>query len=564
MSDPPAPPKKAFSFDLGFGSGNAPALAPLPREAKSPFRLLVVAPLAPPPHARTRDVAPRASGAARSTVVDRNTLDEAFAALAPAISLQLPDPVLPGTPPIEIELALGGLRALRPAAIADAVAPVRALLDARAEIEEVRRGRRSRADARAKLAPTFPKPAWADALLGAAVASPAEKQASAIDALLSLVDFADAPAGASTPGAADAPALVDAGAAALAIVRGILRHPELRRLEQAWRAVDLLLRNVDASATSVELVAAERDEVADALVARLAVDPSPDLVAIDQEISPSAADLDRLERWAALGEVALAPVVVGGAAGLLGFEDLGKLAHSSRRFRDPQGPFAIAFAALGSRPALGWAVVAMNRAVGRSLHEARVGGLELREVASDALRVNAWVAIAIAAARAHARCGFAGDLAGAAAGRIDGLPVAPSVWEPGEASVEAFPDHEVVAEAAMAGVALVAGVPNRDALVVLRAPVVGGSPRERGSLADQLFVSRVVRTARESLRGSSGRAADARAAALRSALAAAFGEQSGISSSVALAGPALVVTVEPHGAFGVTLEHLELEWPAEG
>ncbi len=563
MSEPAAPPKKAFSFDLGFGdAGATPAATALPREARAPIRLLVVAPLAPPAHARTSASSP---SNAKSMKVDRATLDEAFAAIAPSIALQIPDPIVAGARPLDVTLPLGAMRALRPASIAEGVEIVRALLDARHLLDDVRNRRVDRGAARATLATSLSSAAWAEALLGAATATPVQAQAqahaSAIDSLLSQVGFADEPE--TTSAATLAPAATtDPGAAALAIVKAILAHPELRRLEEAWRGVDSLLRQTDAKTTDVELIAAELDDVAGALVERLAAEPGFDLIAVDHDLAPTPADLDRLERWAAIGEATMTPIVVGGTPALLGFDDLATLARSSRRFRDPDGARAIAFASLRARPALRWAVVAMNRVVARPLHEARIGGLELREEARDTLRVGAGFAVLIAAARAHARAGIATGLVGAEAGRIDGLPVAPvalALGEASEAAVASLPDHDVVAEAALAGVTLLAGVRNRDAVVLLRAVMVGGTARASTSLADQLFVAQIVRRVSAALRGASGVGAEARVLAAKNVLGALLGET---PIEVVVEGPSIVVRLRPAGFQGVTLEDLELEWPA--
>ena len=402
------------------------------------------------------------------------------------------------------------------------------------------------------------------------------------EVLAKAIGEAPAPAGAMPPGAGRLlDDLLDVHEGKLAAAAGggevlvarVLGHEEVRRLEAAWRGLKLVVDRADASAgASVEVWIASRDEVEEALAAMATAEEGPpDLIVVDHAVEATARDLDLALRWARAGEGLGVPVVAGGDASLVGLDDLGSLARSTRRLRSADGPRAAAVRSLAARDEARWIALALNGLVARPRHtrEDARGGVALEEAAD--LIAGGAIGVAMVALEEAARDGWACRLDGA----LGGLHVRMGD-DRGQAvamACEALVRDDVAAEAAAAGLIVLTPAPNKDVARLPYAPMLyrgrpdagGASPAASLRLGDQLFVARIARMVRQV---AAAIAPETPVAAAREvahlALAEAFiGEARApeIRVEVESSPPRLVVHVRPRGFRGVRLDDVALEAP---
>ena len=280
-------------------------------EDKRVFRVVVVSQLVPGRDWGTGRVPPL-----DPIAIEATTFDAVMGQLAPSLRIEVPDPFDGGAPPLAVDLVWRDRKAMRPneivAQVPSSPGPRRGLGSHRV-VQDRGGAAQAPADAaRAELARMLPRPAWAGrpssarwrrprgprglhALPAADAAKP--PAASGLDALLDMVDVLDrsAPRGprARSPGSAERDLAHRGGrrgeratgsrlcaaarrrghgaraarrGAFRALVSSILRHPEVRRLERAWRGLRLLVENAEKRAgVEVDVVCATRDEVTDAL-----------------------------------------------------------------------------------------------------------------------------------------------------------------------------------------------------------------------------------------------------------------------------------------------------------
>lgn len=616
------------SFGIAFGQKGAqepPAKTP----ERGSFRILVIGELAGRDDSRTS-----ARPSFEPRPIDRYTFDARLAELAPALALEVADPFDPRAPAVRVDGRFGELRSFRPDGLVESFPVLRALVDARRVLEATRDGRTNLDAARATLGRALPRIAWVDALLGdappaqaevrevpkpseALVTEPSSMLGTGLDALLSRIDVGGEPApapkapspeparpaqspasivaavaksarpGASSARATDlASAITRAEKAAAALLGSILRHPEVRALERAWRGLKLLVDRADTrSGVEIDAVAAAPDEVEEVLRTVLSgagsesVRPPVDLVVVDVTLSANARDLSRAEAWAALGAALRAPVVTGGDASLLGFDDLPSLQRSQRRIESLDDVRGAGVRGLASREVSRWLAIAINGILVRAPYDpssARLREIGFREDVADRTHsVFACPAFALAAlaAGSFVRNRFASELTGARAGQLDNLPVR----EVTENDVTyAFPlEHLVSVETqktvANIGFVLLGCAPNHDAAIVVRAPTLYrgekasqvGEPAPETTLGDQLFAARLSH-AIEQLAAAIPSSTDPRAIdeVVKLSLAELFAAgRKGPDVSTRVERGQLFVTVVPHGYASVGFEEVTLAAP---
>jgi type VI secretion system ImpB/VipA family protein len=362
------------------------------------------------------------------------------------------------------------------------------------------------------------------------------------------------------------------------LLDSILHHPEVHRLEATWRGLRLLVEHCDRRAgVEVDVVCAGPDEVAEALKRLMdAVTRAPaDLILIDQVLEPTALDLERLEKWGSLAEALLAPVVVGGTAEMLGVDSLARVARSTSALSTSDDPRAIAVRAVASREAAQWIAVVLNDALVRQPYTASTSRQTDPAYEEDPHDAGAHVfthggyVIAALCARSHARVRWPTAITGGRDGVVGNLPVH-TIREGGQelaAALEVVPTEDAVREAARAGLTLLTCVPNTDAAVLSRAPVLhranGGKSAAASTLSDQLFVGRFARAVQQ-IAGAIPRGTEARAAedVARIALAELFDRAAPpgpeIVAKVDAAGSSLSVTVRPRRFAGVAVDEVTL------
>ncbi|WP_437729971.1 type VI secretion system contractile sheath domain-containing protein [Sorangium sp. So ce1335] len=561
-----------FRFHVGE-DGGAAARGPL-----LPLRVLVVADLVPrDPH--NAGASPPA-GASR---VDASRFDNLFAMLRPRIAIEVPS-VLAGGRPARVDLSPTSLKSFRPDALCAEVPLLRSLLDGRRVLEGLRDGSTTLDKARGELDRLWggsplvrdilglvperegaspARPAAAAAERPAAAAAPAAPTGGAdIDALLSMVDLgggggeaAAAPAPpTATPGdagpkpagggrfseliatvaasarpragqpARPAEAIAQIERAIGAQIGAILQHPEVRRLEEAWRGLGLLVDRVKAAeGVRIEVVSARPDEAAGALARVIAqtasTEPPASVAIVDVAIDGTAASLARLEEIARVAEAHAIPAVVNGAAGLLGVDDLGGVERLDNKAALFRAPHRAPWRAAAARHSVRWVAIAMNRVLGRMPYDRSTSRIReaaiVEQPADEGGRV--WISpaylVGALIAASFRETAWPCRIAGAKGGGVLGdLPVheVKGAYEGDEGvaiPTEAFVSTDTQRDLAKSGVLLLASAPNSDAVYVLHAPTAYVPPEkltydsptaepdarlDRVSLVDQLFVARVV------------------------------------------------------------------------
>src|SRR5262249_7668870 len=148
-------------------------------------------------------------------------------------------------------------------------------------------------------------------------------------------------------------------------IGAILQHPEVRRLEQAWRGLRFLTERVQShSGVRIQVVNARPDEIADVLVravrANASSEPPVSWRIVDVVIDGSALSFTRLEALANAAEEHNLPVIVNASAKLLGVSDLGEVERLDNKgglFTTPQ---QAPWRAISAKPALRWVTMALN------------------------------------------------------------------------------------------------------------------------------------------------------------------------------------------------------------
>ena len=315
MSDSPI---KGFSVWFGSGkkgqSGDGGGSGEGASTSRGPMRIAVLSALCAGDEYSTR-----AKASAEPMPIDKIAFDRVMAKLAPAFAIELKDPFAPEADPVKVELRFAELKSLRADGIVEQVPVLRALVEARKIVTQIRDRKLAADEGRAQLARILPRSAWADALTGevaairptlptgvkppsaAPAAPPPKPKADALDDLFSMVDTkknaddvetAPAPKVApKEPGPSEFSALIASVArggktpvARPAAVVGtaiekvdrafgrllgeIVRHPEVRRLERAWRGLKLLVDGCETRAgVEVDVIPVAKDHTEDAITA---------------------------------------------------------------------------------------------------------------------------------------------------------------------------------------------------------------------------------------------------------------------------------------------------------
>jgi type VI secretion system ImpC/EvpB family protein/type VI secretion system ImpB/VipA family protein len=624
---------------MKFGVGDDDGVAE--RGPVLPLRLLVIADLVPrDPHNAG------ASAPAAPIRVDPARFDELFGRLRPRIAIDVPSVLAEGRP-VRVDLAPTSLKSFRPDGLCAEVPLLRSLLDGRLVLDRLRDGSSTVEQARVELERLWSGSSFAREVLGligapraaAAAPSPAAPAAAAvapsttgggdIDSLLSMVEVgarAPRPAPATVPEVpsararagtsgrvADLIASVALGGRATAggvrpteaIARvdkalgaqigAILQHPEVRRLEQAWRGLRLLAdRAQPHGGVRLELLSARAEDAGDAFARALASgtdEPPIGFAVIDVTVDGSAASFSRLETLASAAEEATVPIAVNASSKLLGLDHLAPV----ERIDDKAGLFGAPerapWRSAAAKPPMRWVGLAMNGALARPPYDkatARVREAVVHELPDDDGGF-VWIppayllgALVVASFRDTGwPCRVVGPQRG---GVVDNLPVReiPSGYEGDDAvaiPTEAFVSTETQRALAKMGVLVFASAPNSDAAVAMTAPTAYVPPDKRShdsattepearldrvSLGDQLFVARLAQFTRAlcSRLPASSDPAEVQPV-VEGALWTLFesAPPGGLEISVRAKTGSVEVTVRPRRFLGVALEEVTLEIP---
>lgn len=607
-----------------------------------PLRLLVVADLVPRAPYNAGASAPE--GAIR---VDPQRFDDLFGKLRPRIAIEIPS-VLADGKNVRVDLAPTSMKSFRPDGLCAEVPLLRALLDGRLVLERLRDGNLSPEQAQVELDRLWSGSRFVREIFGLlplkAAAAPAPAPAAApepatsasIDSILDMVDVGGSTA--SAPAAYEPPAPAPQASAVMpskfseiissvvaaarpgsgqavrpteavnriekaigAQIGAILQHPEVRRVEEAWRGLRFLAeRTKNHGSIKIDLMCARSDDAAEALVRGIkegaGVEPPVTCALVDLAIDNTPLGLARLETLAAAGEFYNVPVIMNGSAKLLGLDDLANVERLDNKGNLFSAPQQAPWRSTAAKPELRWAAIAMNAVLSRAPYDkstSRMREAAIKELPADE-GAYVWMAPGYALASlvigSFRDTGWPHRIIGARnGGLVENLPVhqlAGGTEEEHEGMAiptEAFISTDSQRELARSGVLALASAPNSDAAVVLNAPTAYVPPPkktydsattepevryERVSLVDQLFVARLVQFLR-ALCSKLPSSSDPKEVqpVVEGALGELFaGSGSGapetkIKASASPEGTVVSLELHPRRFLGVQIEEISLEMP---
>jgi type VI secretion system protein ImpC len=527
-----------------------------------PLRLLVVTELIPRAPHNAGASAPE--GVVR---VDPSRFDDLFGKLRPRIAVEVPSVLHEGRA-ARVDFSPTSMKSFRPDGLLAEVPLLRSLLDGRMVLERLRDGALQPEQAQTELERLWNGSPFVREVLGllpgktpqasapqAAPAAPATN----VDSLLDMIDLGGtAAAAASAPQAYEAPqaapvaelpnkrmsdliaSVARSGRAASGVrpteavnrvdkaigaqIGAILQHPEVRRLEKAWRGLRFLAeRATSHSGVRIDVVSARIDETAAAMQRAIrenaASEPPVSCALVDMAIDGSAVSFARLEAIAEVAEHHTVPAIVNGTAKLLGLEDLRgleKLDNKAALFQTPQ---QAPWRSVSAKPSLRWVAIALNGMLARAPYDktsSRVREAVVKELPDDEgafVWIDPAYAVATLVLTSFRETGWPCRILGARSGGLIGdLPVRELRGDyEGEEGIaiptESFITTDSQRELSKSGLLVLASAPNSDAIYVHSAPTAYVTPPKRTydsastepevrpdrvSLGDQLFVARLV------------------------------------------------------------------------
>ncbi len=628
MSDSPIK-----SFDVGFGSGSQGGGSSGESSSRGPLRIVLVSALT------AGDAWTTSSRPSQAPIpVDKASFERVMAKLGPQFAIEVRDPFTPEAEPLKIDLRFREWKSLRADGIVEQVPVLRALVEARKIVAQIKDRKLSVEDGRRQLARVLPRAAWADALAGEVAVRPAPAAAerreaaaaavvpppppSTVDALDALFDkvgvkdpdvtaepppvspvtpvaavtesvspafsrlIAEVARGGKSPPPARAAAVVGSALEKTERAFGrifveVLHHPEVRRLERAWRGLKLLVDGTDTRlGVEIDVLPADAGQAEAAIVALSerggaeSARAPVDLFLIDHDVDASAGDAALLAAWARAGADSHAAVVVNGKSELLGVPQIADLPKALRKLSATDDPRPETSRALAGEDATRWLTVAMNGPLVRAAYtpsSSRLREISFSENPKDlASHVFAGpaVAIGILCAQSYVRTGWPTAIVGPREGAVENLAVH-EVDDGGQTyaiPLEVMVGDDVLKEAARAGIALFGCGANHDAAFLLRAPTFHERAPRAGhaNLGDQLFVGRfasAVQQVAAALPSDVDPAAGAQAAEI--ALSELFerAAPAGPEVSARISAGRLEVKVRPRRHAGIALEELTLAAP---
>ena len=603
-----------------------------------PLRVLVVADLLP------RDEHNAGASAPELAVrVDPLAFDDLFTRLRPRLAIEVPSVLAEGRN-ARIDLAPTSLKSFRPDGLLAEVPLLRSLLDGKLTLEKLRDGSIDRDQARVELDRIWSSSPFVRDVLrlvseagssprNTGIVGPARDTADV--SVASILDMVDTGASPSHVDSAPAPvvptrpapavdsrfgalisAVANAGKSSSARfspqeaiqrvekaigmqIGAILQHPEVRRLEEAWRGVQLFVdRSKGAKALKLDVVCARPELAATALERAVRQnaggEPPVTCAIVDVTITGTTATLAQLEEIARIAEAMTVPVVLNASHALLGLDRLGDLERLDNKIALFSTPDQVRWQSTAQKPAMRWVTMAMNGILARAAYDkqtSRVREMVVKEEPADD-GATVWIAPAygvgalITESFRETRwpCRIVGARSG---GVIGNLPIHEVRGHVDDAEVVAIPTQAFVStdsqrELSKAGVLLLASAPNSDSIYVLSAPTSYVPPPkrtydsastepearlERVSLVDQLFVARIVQFLRVLAGRLPGNVAPSEAKSLVDrSLWQLFEDAKPGSVEIAVNahatsdGTAVAVTIRPRRFLGVALEEFSLEF----
>ena len=575
--------------------------------------------------------------------LDPARFDDLFGKLRTRAAIEVPSVLHEGRV-TRIDFSPTSMKSFRPDGLLAEVPLLRSLLDGRMVLERLRDGALQPEQAQTELERLWSGSPFVREVLGllpvktaatVPVAAAADQPATNVDSLLDMIDLGGtAAAAASAPEAYEAPqaapvaempnkklsdliaSVARSGRTGTGVrpteavnrvekaigaqIGAILQHPEVRRLEKAWRGLRFLAeRTKGHTGILIDVVSARADESAAAMQRAIRENassaPPVSCAIVDIAIDGSALGFARLEAIAEVAEHHTVPAIVNGVARLLGVDDLRgieKLDNKAALFQTPQqAPWRSASA----KPSLRWVAIAMNGMLARAPYDkqtSRVREATVKELPDDEgafVWIDAAYAVATLVLTSFRETGWPCRILGARSGGLIGdLPVRELKGDfEGEEGIaiptEVFISTDSQRELSRSGILMLASAPNSDAVYVHSAPTAYVTPPKRTydsattepevrldrvSLGDQLFVARLVQFLRAlcSKLPSSSDPAEVQPV-MEGALAALF--ENAAPASVELSvraearpeGTVVALDIKPRRFLGVQLEEMSLEMP---
>ncbi len=465
-----------------------PAAEARRRETPIPLRLLFVADLTPQTEHKWR-------GESLVRRVDVNGFAGLMAEWQPGLRLDVPNRLSSEPKALEVALRFASLKDFTPGGVARQVPALARLLAIRTEVDGVRTKGTDAATFRAGLAEAGVDEASADGLYAQLTVAPPEatpKQSTGDDSLDRLMGMVDTGKGEQVPGFVEAVAEAVAGdtprvarSAADTILadfdrklggqlRAILEHPDLRRLEAAWRGLKFLVDRLPfRDGVHLDVLPAGRDELGEALYEQVllpehgADDGRAPLAAVllGFAFGNSQADAVLLDDLAGTGASLQAPIIASADPAFFaldGPEDEGAIplvAHLT------DGPAYLHWNKLRAKDEARYVALAFPPFLLRAPYGPENPSREVPLGEEGFLWGGGALAVGLALADSFAETGWPTHLAGR---RVGDLPL----HETGRGATplaRLLPEAKA-AELAEAGFAVLTGEANRDALRLAHAP----------------------------------------------------------------------------------------------
>jgi hypothetical protein len=440
--------------------------------------------------------------------------------LAPRLVLDLPNLIAEQPPTLECRLHLRSFREMAPEALVREVPGLAQALELRRALERVEAGaplsilraalegvpagalgpvvalcRQALAEEAPPTPPAStrePSSAPADDAVGRIMdlvdlPSAEERAAAAVGKVVGAVGARKRPRGAAEQSGALGAALGQLGELVDRQTRALLEHPELQRVEAAWRGLKLLTDRTDfRRGIEIAVMHLRRPAVDDAVVEALLADPDVDL-ALAPWLLSSAGDATLVQWLAGLAERHQVPLVISLGHGFFGVAsgEAAAMGYPGTLFEQQQ---YTKWNAVRRKGPARWVAAVFNRVL-------------LREGATELLGDPCWVVGALAS-RSHARVGWPTEMAGRRSAEVGDLPIHELRDERGRkvrVPLESLLSRDRVEDLARCGVIALAARDDSDAVFLPYTPTLyqpSGS-EAAVSLPYQLLASRVARAVAE-------------------------------------------------------------------
>jgi type VI secretion system protein ImpC len=290
-------------------------------------------------------------------------------------------------------------------------------------------------------------------------------------------------------------------------VQSLLQHPEVRRLEAAWRGLKFLVDRLNFR-RDVELAVLPvgRDDLHEAMHHQVLVpehsgnhDAAPtSLILVDQDFGHDHLDVEQLTDLAGTGKSLQTPVVASVDPSFFGVETVSGLRKLPALRPHLRGDEYVEWESLREEDASQFLGLALPSFLLRAPYDGEQSEEELGVREDDGLLGNGALAVGVAAAQSFADTGWPTHLQDSP---IEALPV--HSGEGGTSPLAALLPGSMQSELARAGFIVLGGKANRDALRVTHAPMVqepgtyddpeaAAEARAEASLPCQLFAAQAA------------------------------------------------------------------------